>query len=120
MPVTVQCEEGKLVIVLNKERAKRLEEEKAILRKRRRGFRHSLWPSGKGDMENKEIDKMERQAVIFAIETENGVGTELEKHILPLQKSDFGAVRLGGWVINSKTSVHGKESEKWDKLYYEV
>lgn len=31
MPVTVQCEEGKLVIVLNKERAKMLEEEKAYI-----------------------------------------------------------------------------------------
>lgn len=39
MTVTVQCEEGKLIIVLNKERAKR---RRLILRKRRRSFRYSL------------------------------------------------------------------------------
>lgn len=31
MPVTVQCEEGKLIIVLNKERAKMMEEEQAYI-----------------------------------------------------------------------------------------
>lgn len=31
MPVTVQCEEGKLIIVLNEERAKMLEEEQAYI-----------------------------------------------------------------------------------------
>ncbi|WP_195612959.1 SymE family type I addiction module toxin [[Clostridium] symbiosum] len=42
MPVTVQCEEGKLIIVLNKERAKRLEEEKAYIEEETKKFQAQL------------------------------------------------------------------------------
>lgn len=42
MPVTIQCEEGKLIIVLNKERAKRLEEEKAYIEEETKKFQAQL------------------------------------------------------------------------------
>ncbi|MCC8027497.1 MAG: type I toxin-antitoxin system SymE family toxin [Clostridium sp.] len=42
MPVTVQCEEGKLVIVLNKERTKRLEDEKAYIEEETKKFQAQL------------------------------------------------------------------------------
>ena len=42
MPVTVQCEEGKLVIILNKERAKMLEEEKAYIEEETKRFQAQL------------------------------------------------------------------------------
>lgn len=42
MLVTVQCEEGKLVIVLNNERAKMLEEEKAYIEEETKKFQAHL------------------------------------------------------------------------------
>ncbi len=45
---------------------------------------------------------MKRQAVIFAVETENGVVNRIGKAYIAIRKSDFGAARLFGWMINSK------------------
>lgn len=42
MPVTVQCEEGKLVIVLDEEKAKILEEEQAYIEKETKKFKAQL------------------------------------------------------------------------------
>ena len=42
MPVTVQCEEGKLVIFLNKEREKMLGEEKAYIEEETKKFQAQL------------------------------------------------------------------------------
>ena len=42
MPVTVLCEEGKRIIVLNKERAKMLEEKKTYIEEETRKFQAQL------------------------------------------------------------------------------
>lgn len=63
-------------------------------------------------MENKEMDKMKRQAVIFAVETKNGVVNRIGNAYIatPEIRSRGGEV---SWLGDKfKASLHGKESKK--------
>lgn len=66
-------------------------------------------------MENKEVDEMEKQAVIFAVETENGVVNKIGKAyiVTPVIRFQGGEV---SWLGDKfKTPGHGKESEIWEQ-----
>ncbi|MCC8027496.1 MAG: hypothetical protein LIP16_19590 [Clostridium sp.] len=63
-------------------------------------------------MENKEMDKMERQAVIFAVETENGVVNRIGKAYIATPEIKFRGGEISWLGDKFKTSLHGKESKK--------
>lgn len=63
-------------------------------------------------MENKEMDKMERQAVIFAVETENGVVNRIGKAYIDIPETRFRGGEISWLGDKFKTSLHGKESKK--------
>lgn len=63
-------------------------------------------------MENKEMDKMERQAVIFAVETENGVVNRIGKAYIDTPEIRFRGGDISWLGDKFKTSLHGKESKK--------
>lgn len=63
-------------------------------------------------MENKEMDKMERQAVIFAVETENGVVNRIGKAYIATPEIKFRGGEISWPGDKFKTSLHGKESKK--------
>lgn len=63
-------------------------------------------------MENKEMDKMERQAVIFAVETKNGVVNRIGKAYIATPEVGFRGGEVSWLVDIFKTSLNGKESKK--------
>lgn len=63
-------------------------------------------------MENKEMDKMEKQAVIFAVETENGVVNRIGKAYIDTPEIRFRGGEISWLGDKFKTSLHGKESKK--------
>lgn len=63
-------------------------------------------------MENKEMDKMERQAVIFAVETENGVVNRIGKAYIDIPEIRFRGGEISWLGDKFKVSLHGKESKK--------
>lgn len=62
-------------------------------------------------MENKEMDKMERQVVIFAVETENGVVNRIGKAYIATPEIRFRGGEVSWLDDKFKTSLHGKESK---------
>ena len=63
-------------------------------------------------MENKEMDKMKGQAVIFAVETENGVVNRIGKAYIDTPEIKFRGGEISWLGEKFKTSLHGKESKK--------
>lgn len=63
-------------------------------------------------MENKEMDKMERQAVIFAVETKNGVVNRIGKAYIATPEIRFRGGEVSWLGDKFKESLHGKESKK--------
>nr|WP_297304835.1 hypothetical protein [uncultured Lachnoclostridium sp.] len=63
-------------------------------------------------MENKEMDKMKGQAVIFAVETENGVVNRIGKAYIDTPEIKFRGGEISWLGDKFKTSLHGKESKK--------
>lgn len=63
-------------------------------------------------MENKEMDKMERQAVIFAVETKNGVVNRIGKAYIATPEIRFRGGEVSWLGDKFKVSLHGKESKK--------
>lgn len=63
-------------------------------------------------MENKEMNKMERQAVIFAVETKNGVVNRIGKAYIATPEIGFRGGEVSWLEDRFKTSLHGKESKK--------
>lgn len=63
-------------------------------------------------MENKEMGKMERQAVIFAVETENGVVNRIGKAYIATPEIRFQGGEVSWLGDKFKTSLYGKESKK--------
>ncbi len=63
-------------------------------------------------MENKEMVKMKRQAVIFAVETENGVVNRIGKAYIATPEIRFRGSEVIWLDDKFKISLHGKESKK--------
>ena len=63
-------------------------------------------------MENKEMNKMKGQAVIFAVETENGVVNRIGKAYIDTSEIRFRGGEISWLGDKFKTSLHGKESPK--------
>lgn len=63
-------------------------------------------------MENKEMDKMKGQAVIFAVETENGVVNRIGKAYIATPEIGFRGGEVSWLGDKFKTSLNGKESKK--------
>lgn len=65
-------------------------------------------------MKNK--DKMKGQAVIFAVETENGVVNRIGKAYIATPEIRFRGGEVSWLEDRFKTPVHGKVSKKWERL----
>lgn len=63
-------------------------------------------------MENKEMNKMERHAVIFAVETENGVVNRIGKAYIDIPEIRFRGGEISWLGDKFKVSLHGKENKK--------
>lgn len=66
-------------------------------------------------MENKEMNKMKGQAVIFTVETENGVVNRIGKAYIATPEIGFRGGEVSWLEDRFKTPVYGKESEKWER-----
>ena len=60
------------------------------------------------------MDKMERQAVIFAVETENGVVNRIGKAYIATPEIRFRGGEVSWLGDKFKISIHGKESKNND------
>lgn len=58
---------------------------------------------------------MEKQTVIIADETENGVLNRIGKAYIAIPEIRFGAARLVGWLINSRHQYVEREVKKCEK-----
>ena len=63
-------------------------------------------------MENKEMDKMEGQAVIFAVEKGKGVVNRIGKAYIATPEIRFRGGEVSWLEDKFKASLHGKESKK--------
>lgn len=66
-------------------------------------------------MENKEMNKMKGQAVIFTVETENSVVNRIGKAYIATPEIRFRGGEVSWLEDKFKTPIHGKESEKWER-----
>ena len=65
-------------------------------------------------MENKEMNKMKGQAVIFAVETENSVVNRIGKAYIATPEIRFRGGEVSWLGDKFKISIHGKESKNND------
>lgn len=63
-------------------------------------------------MEKKMADEMEKQTVIFAVETENGVLNRIGKAYIVIPEIRFRGGEVSWLADKFKTPVRGKGSEK--------
>lgn len=68
-------------------------------------------------MENKGMDKMERQAVIFTVETKNGVVNRIGKAYIDTPEVRFRGGEVSWLGDKFKISLHGKESKNNDLCF---
>lgn len=61
-------------------------------------------------MEKKKVDEMEKQTIIFAVETESGVLNRIGKTYIAIPKIRFQGGEVSWLADKFKTSVHRKES----------
>lgn len=67
-------------------------------------------------MENKETVEMEKQTVIFAVGTENGVVNRIGKAFIATPEIRFQGGEVNWLVDKYKTPLHGQKNKKWEKL----